>query len=62
MIQGAIHLLYLHFDNRFYVPETGLRFFWYKKFNNAMVSFLDCLKQLAEHLESNDPLFRIPHK
>lgn len=32
-----------------------------RRFNTAMISFLDCIRQLMEHVKSLDPSFEFPH-
>lgn len=42
---------------------SGLRLFTDSKFDSAMVSFLDCLSQLKEHIEgSSQPHFMLPYR
>lgn len=38
------------------------RFFMQKKFDIAMTSFLQCLKQIGDHLKQTDPSFKFPYK
>jgi len=33
-----------------------------RRFDFAMVSFLDCLKQLIDHVKSQDPQIEFPHQ
>ncbi|KAL5006135.1 hypothetical protein ScPMuIL_017293 [Solemya velum] len=40
----------------------GIRFFWDTKFDQAMVSFLDCLQQFKEEVEKGDTGFCLPYK
>ncbi|GAM19246.1 hypothetical protein SAMD00019534_024210 [Acytostelium subglobosum LB1] len=38
------------------------RLFWYGRFDNGMVSFLQCLKELCEHVKNaHDPTFEVPY-
>jgi hypothetical protein len=38
------------------------RLFWYRRFDNGMVAFLQCLSELSGHAEAQDKNFRLPHK
>jgi beclin 1 len=38
------------------------RMFMHRKFDMAMVAFLDCLKQLGESIEEQDPALKLPYK
>lgn len=38
------------------------RLFWYRRFEAAMVGYLRCLKDLAEHACALDPQFTLPYK
>ncbi|EMR11383.1 hypothetical protein PNEG_00408 [Pneumocystis murina B123] len=38
------------------------RFFMQKKFDIAMISFLQCLKQIGDYLKQIDPSFKFPYK
>ena len=36
--------------------------FWNRRFDNALVAFLDCLKQLGDYAEQQDSKFRLPYR
>ncbi|KAI5846890.1 autophagy protein Apg6-domain-containing protein [Tricharina praecox] len=38
------------------------RMFMYRKFDMAMVAFLECLRQVAEFVEQRDPTMKLPYK
>jgi len=38
------------------------RLFWYRRFDYGMVAFLGCLKEIADHAESQDKKFKLPYK
>ena len=38
------------------------RMFTHRKFDMAMVAFLECLRQLGEHVEQRDPTLKLPYK
>jgi beclin 1 len=38
------------------------RMFMHRKFDMAMVAFLECLRQLAEFVEQRDPTIKLPYK
>jgi len=38
------------------------RLFWYRRFDNGMAAFLQCLSELGEFAESQDKSFRLPYK
>jgi beclin 1 len=35
---------------------------WYSRYDKAMLGFLQCLKELADHAESEDKHFRLPYR
>eukprot|EP01132_Coremiostelium_polycephalum_P003180 gene3180-3979_t len=37
------------------------RLFWYKRFGNGMVSFLQCLKEMCDYVKTQDPEFSVPY-
>jgi len=38
------------------------RLFWYRRFDNGMVAFLSCLKEIGDHAESMDKKFQLPYR
>lgn len=38
------------------------RLFWYRRFDNGMVAFLMCLKEMGDFAENRDKSFKLPHK
>ncbi|KAJ3412956.1 hypothetical protein HDV05_008671 [Chytridiales sp. JEL 0842] len=36
--------------------------FWNRRFDNALVAFLNCLQQLGDYAEQQDPKFRLPYR
>jgi beclin 1 len=40
----------------------GFRFLWDRKFDSAMVAFLDCLQQFKEEVEKGDSGFCLPYR
>lgn len=40
----------------------GFKLFWDSKFDQAMVSFLECLQQFKQHVEVRDKHFKLPYK
>eukprot|EP01119_Soliformovum_irregulare_P015005 TRINITY_DN4177_c0_g1_i1.p1 TRINITY_DN4177_c0_g1~~TRINITY_DN4177_c0_g1_i1.p1 ORF type:complete len:400 (+),score=81.72 TRINITY_DN4177_c0_g1_i1:168-1202(+) len=38
------------------------RLFWYRRFDNGMVAFLGCLKELGDFAEAKDKAFRLPYR
>ncbi|KAI8850610.1 Atg6/Beclin [Chytridium lagenaria] len=36
--------------------------FWNRRFDNALVAFLNCLQQLGDYAEQKDPKFRLPYR
>lgn len=38
------------------------RLFWYRRFDNGMVAFLMCLKEMGDFAEGRDKTFKLPHK
>ncbi|KAJ3080288.1 autophagy protein 6, partial [Quaeritorhiza haematococci] len=36
--------------------------FWNRRFDNALVAFLNCLQQLGDFAEQQDPKFRLPYR
>eukprot|EP01116_Phalansterium_solitarium_P004222 TRINITY_DN15155_c0_g1_i1.p1 TRINITY_DN15155_c0_g1~~TRINITY_DN15155_c0_g1_i1.p1 ORF type:complete len:631 (+),score=232.81 TRINITY_DN15155_c0_g1_i1:200-2092(+) len=38
------------------------RLFWYRRFDNGMVAFLACLKEIGDYAESQDPKFQLPYR
>ncbi|KAJ3336996.1 Beclin-1 [Gonapodya sp. JEL0774] len=38
------------------------RLFVYRRFDNALLAFLNCLQQLGESLEKDDPNFKLPYR
>jgi len=38
------------------------RLFWYRRFDNGMVAFLMCLKEMGDFAEQKDRTFKLPHK
>jgi len=38
------------------------RLFWYRRFDNGMTAFLQCLKEIGDHAESQDKNFQLPYK
>jgi len=38
------------------------RMFMHRKFDMAMVAFLECLRQVAEFVEQRDPTMKLPYK
>ncbi|KAJ3196863.1 autophagy protein 6, partial [Dinochytrium kinnereticum] len=36
--------------------------FWNRRFDNALVAFLNCLQQLGDFAEQKDPKFRLPYR
>ncbi|TPX71204.1 hypothetical protein SpCBS45565_g01271 [Spizellomyces sp. 'palustris'] len=36
--------------------------FWNRRFDNALVSFLNCLQQIGDYAEQRDPKFRLPYR
>ncbi len=38
------------------------RLFWYRRFDNGMVAFLMCLKEMGDFAEQRDKTFHMPHK
>ena len=39
-----------------------VRLFWYRRFDNGMVAFLECLTELAAQIQMRDKNFRLPYK
>jgi beclin 1 len=39
-----------------------VRLFWYRRFDNGMVAFLECVQELANHVQLRDKNFRLPYK
>eukprot|EP01113_Clastostelium_recurvatum_P038496 TRINITY_DN5774_c0_g1_i1.p1 TRINITY_DN5774_c0_g1~~TRINITY_DN5774_c0_g1_i1.p1 ORF type:complete len:690 (+),score=185.91 TRINITY_DN5774_c0_g1_i1:84-2153(+) len=38
------------------------RLFWYRRFDNAMVAFQMCLKEMADYVESQDKTLQLPYR
>ena len=38
------------------------KLFWYRRFDAAMVAFLDCVSEVAQHANSLNPDFKLPHQ
>lgn len=38
------------------------RLFWYRRFDNGMVAFLVCLKEMGDYAEARDKQFKLPYK
>lgn len=38
------------------------RLFWYRRFDNGMVAFLNCLKEMGDYAEMKDKSFKLPHR
>jgi len=38
------------------------RLFWYRRFDNAMVAFLHCIKEFGEFAEQQDKGFKLPYR
>ncbi len=50
-------------EHRFGERDLSLvRLFWYRRFDNGMVAFLECLTELAAHIQTRDKNFRLPYK
>lgn len=38
------------------------RLFWNRRFDNALIAFLNCIQQIGEHSESVDSKFKLPYR
>lgn len=39
------------------------KLFWYRRFDNAMLAFLDCVREVSDYVtQKRDPNFQLPHK
>lgn len=60
--EAAVEARTLTYRFRYGSGDLKGMLFWNRRFDNALVAFLNCLQQIGDFAEQQDPKFRLPYR